>query len=99
MFYLLLYITVVTCPPITQPDNGNCEVVDPAACGIEITCTCHDGYSLNGTSTSVCQQDNRWSTIGSWSGNRICQSMNIFIIIKTTMFTVSLVSDVHFLQS
>ena len=59
--------TVVTCPPLTAPDNGDidCSLGDDGEVNPGDTCTftCDDGYELGGSTSRTCGDD------GSWSGN------------------------------
>jgi len=68
----LYYVALVTCPPLTAPDNGNidCSVGGDgeANSGDSCTFTCDDGYELKGNTSRKCGND------GSWSGSdAICR--------------------------
>ena len=56
---------VLTCPPLTAPDNGDidCSLGDDGVPHEGDTCsfTCDDGYDLNGTNARTCQNDGTWS--------------------------------------
>ena len=58
---------MVTCPPLTTPDNGDidCSVGGDGEANPGDTCTftCDDGYELGGSTSRTCGDD------GSWSGN------------------------------
>jgi len=77
MCYACMLATVcliVTCPPLTDPDNGTivCLLEDDGVSFYEDTCsfTCNTGYKLTGSDTRTCQSD------GSWSGSvTICNQM------------------------
>ncbi|XP_065899134.1 uncharacterized protein [Dysidea avara] len=63
--------TRVTCPSLTDPNNGmvTCSLGDDGVPSYEDTCsfTCNTGYELTGNDTRTCQSD------GSWSGsNAVC---------------------------
>ena len=66
IYIILLYI-LVSCPSLTNPNNGmiNCSLGDDKVPSYEDTCsyTCNTGYQLNGSDTRTCQSD------GSWSGS------------------------------
>jgi len=51
---------VVSCPPLTAPDNGT---IDCTGSLFEDTCTfsCDDGYELTGSENRTCQSDQTWS--------------------------------------
>ncbi|XP_065899233.1 uncharacterized protein [Dysidea avara] len=59
--------TRVTCPSLTDPNNGvmTCSLGDDGVPSYENTCsfTCNTGYELIGSDTWTCQSD------GSWSGS------------------------------
>jgi len=59
------FILLVSCPPLTDPNNGmiNCSLGDDGTPSYEDTCsfTCNTGYEV--TDTRSCQSD------GSWSGS------------------------------
>ena len=66
----------VSCPSLTDPDNGviNCSLGDDGFPSYEDTCsfTCNTGYELTGSDTRTCQSD------GSWSGSDdVCRRGNI----------------------
>ena len=55
----------VSCPSLTDPDNGviNCSLGDDEVLSYEDTCsfTCNTGYELTGSDTRTCQSDGNWS--------------------------------------
>ncbi|XP_065905188.1 P-selectin-like [Dysidea avara] len=56
---------VVTCPPLTAPDNGDidCSLGDDGEANPGDTCTftCDGGYELGGSSSRTCGDDGSWS--------------------------------------
>ena len=65
--YTLIFDYIVSCPNLTQLENGmiNCSLGDDGVSSYEDTCsfTCNTGYELTGSDTRTCQSG------GSWSGN------------------------------
>ena len=63
----LLSLIIVSCPSLTDPNNGTitCSLGDDGVPSYEDTCsfTCNTGYELTGSDTRTCQSD------GSWSGS------------------------------
>ena len=55
----------VTCPTLTDPNNGvmTCSLGDDGVPSYEDTCsfTCNTGYELTGSDTRTCQSNGRWS--------------------------------------
>ena len=64
---MALYIHIVPCPPLSQPENGkiNCSLGDDDVTSYEDTCTftCNTGYELTGTETRICQRNGSWNEI------------------------------------
>ena len=64
---MALYIHIVPCPPLSQPENGmiNCELGDDDVTSYEDTCsvTCNTGYELTGSETRICQSNGSWNEI------------------------------------
>ena len=62
----MLIIYIVSCPNLTQPNNGmiNCSLGDDRVSSFEDTCsfTCNTGYELIGSETWTCQDDGSWSS-------------------------------------
>ena len=56
----LVFPAVVTCPALTNPDNG---VVSGTSNTFEsiATYTCNEGYTLTGDMTRFCQANEMWS--------------------------------------
>ena len=56
---------IVTCPPLTAPDNGDidCSLGDDGEANPGDTCTftCDNGHELTGSETRTCQNDGMWS--------------------------------------
>ena len=72
---ILLNLFVVSCPNLSQPENGliNCSLGDDGVISYEDTCSfiCSTGYELTGSDTRTCQSD------GSWSGSYdVCRRGN-----------------------
>ena len=63
----LTVIFIVSCPPLTDPDNGTftCLLGDDGVLSYKDTCSfaCNTGYELTGSGNRTCQSD------GSWSGS------------------------------
>ena len=61
----LYIVTTVSCPPLTDPNNGviTCSLGDDGVPSYEDTCsfTCNTGYELTGSNTRTCQSDRSWS--------------------------------------
>ena len=61
----LYFFSVVSCPSLTDPNNGvvNCSLGDDGVSSYEDTCsfTCYTGYELTGSDTRTCQSDGSWS--------------------------------------
>jgi len=59
------FMISVTCPSLTNPNNGlmTCSLGDDGVPSYETTCsfTCNTGYELIGSNTKTCQSDGRWS--------------------------------------
>lgn len=53
-------ITVVRCPYLDTPVNGNKTQTGDSEGAIAVF-TCDQGYSMFGTAKRVCQADNTWS--------------------------------------
>ena len=69
---MILHFYVVSCPLLTDPNNGviTCSLGDDGVPSYEDTCsfTCNNGYELTGSDTRTCQSD------GSWSGSdNVCR--------------------------
>ena len=64
---MALYIHIVPCPPLPQPENGmiNCSLGDDDVPSYEDTCsfTCNTGYELTGSETRICQSNGSWNEI------------------------------------
>jgi len=60
-----LHTYVVSCPSLTDPNNGNitCSLEDDRVPSYEDTCsfTCNTGYELSGSDTRTCQSGGNWS--------------------------------------
>ena len=58
-------IIIVTCPSLTDPNNGTitCSFGDDGVLSYEDTCsfTCNTGYELTGSDTRTCQSDESWN--------------------------------------
>ena len=70
--YVHFVVSLVSCPPLTDPSNGviSCLLGDDGVYSYEDTCsyTCNTGYELTGSDTRSCQSD------GSWNGSDdVCQ--------------------------
>ena len=63
----MLCLLLVSCPQLTDPNNGviNCSVGDDGVPSYEDTCsyTCNTDYQLNGSDVRTCQSDGSWSGI------------------------------------
>ena len=58
--YQLIAHTVVECPPLANPSNGNISVTE----GVyqdTVTYACNDGFRLIGDPMRTCQSDGEWS--------------------------------------
>ena len=68
-FLYFTIILIVSCPSLTNPNNGmiNCSLGDDGVPSYEDTCsfTCNTGYELTGSTERTCQSD------GSWSGSPV----------------------------
>ena len=64
-YYNLFYDIVLSCPPLTAPDNGDidCSLGDDgtADCGDACIFTCGNGYVLSGSGGRICRDNNTWS--------------------------------------
>ena len=64
---LLLCFLLVSCPSLSDPNNGIiiCSLGDDGVPSYEDTCsfTCNTGYELTGSENRTCQSD------GSWTGS------------------------------
>ena len=71
---IIMIILLVSCPSLTDPNNGtiNCSLEDYGAPSYKDTCsfTCNTGYELTGSDIRTCQSD------GSWSGSDVVCSNN-----------------------
>ena len=70
---------VVSCPSLTDPDNGvmTCSLGDDGVPSYEDTCsfTCNTGYELTGSYTKTCQSD------GSWNGSEAVCRRGLFSLV------------------
>ena len=55
----MFLITVVTCPPLIDPENG--MVTFSQNVGDVATYMCNGGFYLNGSMTRLCQSNGMWS--------------------------------------
>jgi len=60
-----LYTIVITCPVLTDPDNGmvDCSLGPDGIPTEGDTCayTCDDGFIVSGSSDRICQSDGTWT--------------------------------------
>ena len=63
--FKLYLFSVVSCPSLTDPNNGviNCLLGDDGVSSYGDTCsfTCDNGYELTGSDTRICQSNGNWS--------------------------------------
>lgn len=57
----VIFISVPTCPPIIHITNGNSSCTDFNRRYSECSVTCNHGYQLNGTRSTVCEENGTWS--------------------------------------
>ena len=60
ILFLCVY-TVVTCPPLTAPDNGMNDCGEEAEFFDVCTFACDEGYKLSGSDSRRCEDDGTWS--------------------------------------
>jgi len=59
---MLLHNSIVTCPVLTAPDNGQISC-SPGIDSLGDTCTftCDDGFEISGTESRTCLDDGTWN--------------------------------------
>ena len=73
--YITLHITATPCANLTSPDDGM-VTYDDNTVGSQANYSCSEGYTLNGTTTRVCQAD------GQWSGSEpICEGQSVIFVL------------------
>ena len=55
-----LNFTAILCANLSSPVNGTVSL-DANTVGSQANYSCSEGYTLNGTTTRVCQADGQWS--------------------------------------
>ena len=81
------FVEIVTCPPLTAPDNGaiDCSLGDDGEANPGDTCTftCNDGYELGSSTSRTCGDD------GSWSGtDATCTFGMMILYMLIAMYTL-----------
>ena len=82
--------TVIVCPELEHPDNGNIRLMDTSG-GLLATYSCDDGYTISSTvdGIRVCSQ-----TSGEWSGIApICISEFVVAVIMVNTAHVEILSS------
>jgi len=68
LVYLFIYVYSVSCPSLTDPNDGmmTCSLGDVGVPSYEDTCsfTCNTGYELTGSNTRTCQSNGSWNNSG-----------------------------------
>ena len=75
MYYVMLFITVINCGGICDPDNGTVLISSSTEGGVA-TYFCDDGYELEENTSRECLPD------GQWSGNEaVCKGIeNLHVV-------------------
>ena len=58
---MVLFHTVLECPMLRNPDNGQITYTNGLKVGSVATYACFQGYAINGSETQTCQADGTWS--------------------------------------
>ena len=87
--HVFTHCVVITCLPLTAPDNGfiACELGKDGAINPGDTCifTCDHGFDISDSTMALCQSDGSWS----WSGtDAMCNIRGICSVLSVLVHVI-----------